>query len=159
MTEVIEKQTQALIRKAPEAIKTDATYALVARVSPDPVRPQKPLRSRTKPTENLCEAPLHFTQDRPLTSLRSTRKPVADGDACGRASIRLIKQEPLNRDVIAASVCTFVLHDGRFDSRVKHPVARQEDDFHNDAILDVNLRLNITDNLFTFGSGWYLRLH
>jgi hypothetical protein len=53
MTEVIEKQTQALIRKAPTAIKTDATYALVARVSSDPVRLQKPLRSRTKPTENL----------------------------------------------------------------------------------------------------------
>jgi hypothetical protein len=37
MTEVIEKQAQALISKSPAAIKTDARFALAAQVSSDPV--------------------------------------------------------------------------------------------------------------------------
>jgi hypothetical protein len=44
MTEVIAKPTQSLIIKALEAIKTDAYLALVAWLSSDPVRLQKPLR-------------------------------------------------------------------------------------------------------------------
>jgi hypothetical protein len=44
MTDVIEKQTQALNSQWLTAIKTDATFAFVARLSSDPVRLQKPLR-------------------------------------------------------------------------------------------------------------------
>jgi hypothetical protein len=43
MTEVIEKQALSLIVKALAAIETDAYLTLVARVSSDPARLQKPL--------------------------------------------------------------------------------------------------------------------
>jgi hypothetical protein len=43
-TEVIAKQTQALIRESLAAIKTGAYFALAAQVSSDPVWLQKPLR-------------------------------------------------------------------------------------------------------------------
>jgi hypothetical protein len=51
--DVMAKQAQALIGKALSAIKINATFVLVARISSESVRTQKPLRSRAKPTKTL----------------------------------------------------------------------------------------------------------